>query len=164
MALREAGQILLAALSMPQIGENLSAVTGRGMARGGRPWSPETSHRALRDEIIGLEIGDAGARVELMRGGQLDWLGAVGQVTTFASIAYPLGQVCLGRLSAAVFYGISPVHIAAGATIAREVGAEVTDGDGGPISWDGEEPRPLVVVGWPDAHGQVLDAMQEWAP
>ena len=88
----------------------------------------------LAESAIGLEIdGPDEWRRKLASG--LGWIPAVSQINTFASTAYPLALICMGRLSAAVFYGIEPVHFAAGAMIASELGVLVTDDTGLDIDW-----------------------------
>jgi len=51
------------------------------------------------------------------------------------------------------------VHVAAGAMIATELGLSVTDGRGSPINW-GNDHIPLVVVGWPPIHAQLIKLMK----
>ena len=65
----------------------------------------------------------------------------------------------MGRLAAAVFYKIAPMHIAAGACIAVELGLRVTDFLGRDLDWNSVEDLPIVVMGWPEIHGQLIDAM-----
>jgi fructose-1,6-bisphosphatase/inositol monophosphatase family enzyme len=89
----------------------------------------------------------------------IGWVSEVGHVNTFASAAYPAAQVCMGRMAAVVFYKIAPVHIAAGACIAMEMGLPVTDGQGQPLDWATEEDLPMVVMGWPDVHSQLIKAL-----
>jgi fructose-1,6-bisphosphatase/inositol monophosphatase family enzyme len=67
--------------------------------------------------------------------------------------------VCLGRLPAAIFYGIEPVHFAAGAMIANELGVLVTDDQGASIDWSLDDELPVLVVGWPVIHEQLMDVM-----
>ena len=92
-------------------------------------------------------------------GSGLEWIPSVSQINTFASAAYPLSLVCLGRLPAAVFYGIEPVHLAGGALIASELGIRVTDENGEAIDWSTDMELPAVVVGWPKIHDQLIAAM-----
>ncbi len=158
IALRSEGALELAVLSLPPIGEQLAAVRGRGVSRNGQPWTGTPPGVQLSDVAVGLEIDGGLEWARLLKGG-LEWVPQVGQVNTFASAAYPMAQVCLGRLAAGVFYGIEPVHLAAGATVAIELGLHVTDGAGQPIDWSGDDEIPLVVVGWPDIHSQLIAAM-----
>jgi fructose-1,6-bisphosphatase/inositol monophosphatase family enzyme len=58
-----------------------------------------------------------------------------------------------------VFYGIEPVHFAAGAMIADELGVLVTGEAGEPIDWSNDDELPVVVIGWPVIHEQLLAAM-----
>ena len=68
-------------------------------------------------------------------------------------------QLCLGRVDAVVFYGIEPVHLAAGALVAAELGLRVTDASGTDIDWSGDAEFPIVVVGWPKVHAELLASM-----
>jgi len=113
----------------------------------------------LSDVSIGLEIDGGETWRRLMRRG-LGWVPQCAQVNTFASAAYPLGLTCLGRLSALVIYGVEPVHMAAGAAIALELGLRVTDATGGRIDWRGDGELPVVVAGWPEVHAQLIRAMR----
>ena len=86
----------------------------------------------------------------------------MGQIYSFSSAAYPLGQLSLGRLHAVVFYRVAPVHVAAGAAIAQEAGIRVTDGQGRPLEWDDDERAfDIVVAGWPEPHAALLETMTE---
>ena len=95
-----------------------------------------------------------------MLGGGLEWVSSVGQINSFSSAAYSMAQVCLGRLAAGVFYRIGPMHLAAGGLIAQELGLPVTDETGESIAWSSEDDLPVVVVGWPEVHTQLIKAME----
>ena len=57
-----------------------------------------------------------------------------------------------------VLYGVQePVHVAAGACIAYELGVEVTDDEGEPIDWSLDDEIPVIVFGWPEPHRQVIE-------
>ncbi len=159
IALRRGGTLELAVLALPTLGETLSAVIGKGVKMNGRRWSPRAPGTRLSDVAVGLEVDGGEMWKKLLKRG-LGWVPECGQVNTFASAAYPLGLVCLGRLSAFVIYGGEPVHIAAGAAIALELGLEVTDGKGGPVDWSGDGELPCMVVGWPEVHAQLMEAMR----
>ncbi len=158
IALRRGGTLELAVLALPPLGETLSAVRGKGVKRNGKGWSPRAPGMRLSDVAVGLEVDGGEMWTRLLQRG-LGWVPKCGQVNTFASAAYPLGLVCLGRLSAFVIYGVEPVHLASGVAIALELGLEVTDGKGDHIDWSGDHERPCVVVGWPEVHAQLIEAM-----
>ncbi len=40
----------------------------------------------------------------MLRAG-LEWMPSIGNIAAYSSAAYPIGQVCLGRLSVVVLYG-----------------------------------------------------------
>ena len=158
IALRVSGRLEVAALSLPALKEQLSAVRGKGVSRNGLRWSPPPMEGRLEDLAVGLEIDGGDTWRRLMAHG-LEWVPRAGQVNTFASAAYPMAQLSQGRLAAGVFYGIEPVHLAAGAMIATELGLAVTDGAGAPLDWSQDEEFPVVVAGWPDVHRQLIAAM-----
>ena len=97
----------------------------------------------------------------LLKEGGLDWVPRVGQANGFSSAAYPLMLVATGRMAAVVFYRIEPMHVAAGALAAMMLGANATDGDGDAIDWSRDDELPMVVVGWPRVHGQLITAIAE---
>ena len=98
----------------------------------------------------------------LAQSGQLKWIRSVGQIYSFSSAAYPLGQLGLGRLHAVVFYRVASVHVAAGAAVAQETGIRVTDGRGRPLEWNNDEREfDIVVAGWPEPHAALLEAMTD---
>lgn len=158
IALRRGHSLELGVLTVPPLGETLVASPGRAVKRNGRRWRPAAPEGVLGEATVGLEIDGGGEWRRLLRGG-LGWVPKCGQINTFASAAYPMAQVCLGRLHAAVFYGIEPVHLAAGACVAMESGCRVTDGRGSEIDWMSDEGLAVVVAGWPDVHAQLVRAM-----
>ena len=158
IALRQGGELIAASLTLPSLGELLSATKGNGVIRNGEPFTASSPRQRLSESTIGLEVdGPEEWRARLT--GDLDWIPSVSQINTFASAAYPIALVCLGRLTAGVFYGIEPMHFAAGAMIARELGIRVTDELGAPIDWSKDDELSVVVIGWPVIHEQLLAAM-----
>ena len=159
IALLQNGALELGVISIPPAGERLAAVRGHRVARNGAPWQPEAPSGRLSELTIGVEIDGGPDWGRLVRRG-LEWLEGVGQVNVFSSAAYPLAQLCAGRLPAVVIYNVpEPVHTAAGACIAYELGIEVTDHRGGPIVWSPDLAVPVIVFGWPEPHRQVIEAM-----
>lgn len=158
IALRQGGSLELGVLTLPAQQDQLTVVRGRGVSRNGRIWTASPPGASLSDVTVALEI-DGGAEWKRLSAGSLDWVGSVGQINSFSSAAFPVAQICLGRLAAAVFYRITPVHLAAGALIATELGILVTDTSGAPLDWSRDGEFPVVVIGWPEVHGQIINAM-----
>ena len=159
IALLQGGTIELGVISIPPAGERLAAVRGQRAARNGAPWQPEPPSGQLSELTIGVEIDGGPDWGRLVNRG-LEWLEGVGQVNMFSSAAYPLAQLCAARLPAVVLYNVlEPVHVAAGACIAYELGIEVTDDRGAPINWSRDVEIPVIVFGWPEPHRQVIEAM-----
>lgn len=159
IALRCDQQLLLSVVSLPYFNEIFVSILGRGVTLNGEILERKAPTKNLSDGIIGLEI-DGGKEWEKLLPKELSWLTKVNQVNTFASAAYPLTQVCQGRLAAVVFYGIESVHIAAGALLATELGLKVTDDRNNGIDWKNEKENRIVVVGWPEVHNQLITRMQ----
>jgi myo-inositol-1(or 4)-monophosphatase len=158
IALRRGDELLAASLPLPSLGERLSATKGGGVVRNGEPFTSSSPRTKLSESTIGLEV-DGPEEWRLRLASDLGWIPSVSQINTFASTAYPTALICLGRLPAAVFYGIEPMHFAAGAMIASELGVLTTDEKGEPIDWSKDDELPVVVIGWPEIHGQLLGAM-----
>jgi myo-inositol-1(or 4)-monophosphatase len=163
IALRRYARLEVAVLAMPAVDELLTAQQGSGVTRNGEPFTPRDPGLPLGEATIGLEV-DGGDWSRLLssrrdRRWALDWLGAVSHTNTFASAAYPIGQVCLGRMSGVVFYKVDSVHLAAGALVAQELGALVTGADRRPLDWMSGAPHEVAVVAWPSVHGELVRAM-----
>ena len=158
IALRQGENLELGVLTLPAQQDQLTVVRGRGVSRNGRIWTSSPPGVSLSEVTVALEI-DGGAEWKRALAGSLDWVGSVGQINSFSSAAFPVAQICLGRLAAAVFYRITPVHLAAGALIAAELGIVATDASGAPLNWSQDGEYPVVVIGWPEVHGQIIEAM-----
>ena len=158
IALLVEGRLELGLISIPAAGERLVAVRQGGVRLGESTLDSASPTTELDLSTVGLEV-DGGAEWARVLSGDLNWVPRVGQVNTFSSGAYPAAQVCMGRLAAAVFYKIAPMHIAAGACIAEELGLRVTDSLGRELDWNSDEDLPIVAMGWPAVHGQLLAAM-----
>ncbi len=152
-------QLELGLVSIPEAGDRLVAMRRGGVRLGESILNSAAPTTELAQSTVGLEV-DGGAEWARVLSGELNWVPQVGQINTFSSGAYPAAQVCMGRLVAAVFYKIAPVHIAAGACIAVELGLQVTDSMGRELDWNSDEDLPIVVMGWPEVHGQLLGAMR----
>ena len=159
IALRRNAHLEVAVLNTPVGGEQLSAVRGRGVSRNGQAYKPQHAGKPLDESTIGLEIDGGSEWARLLKHG-LEWVPAAGQINTFASAAYPMMQLCLGRLDAVVFYGIEPVHLAAGALVASELGLRVTNALGASIEWSNDGEIAVVIAGWPPVHAELIAAMK----
>ena len=158
VALRRHQDLIAASVVLPSLGEHLSGIKGGGVIVNGSPFSSASPREKLSESTVGLEVdGPDEWRQKLASG--LEWIPSVSQINTFASAAYPISLVCLGRLPAAVFYGIEPVHLAGGALISAELGIRVTDDSGEAVDWSTDVELPAVVVGWPKIHDQLIAAM-----
>lgn len=151
---------LLGAITVPTMRETLTSVSGRGVSRNGKPWSPEPPPGKLSEQLVGLEINGPELAARMMSDGSLGWVRGVDHTTTFASMAYPLSQLCLGRLAAVVSYNVGGVHLAAGVAIAQELGLKVTDSAGDALDWGAKNPWPVMIAAWPDAHEGLLELMR----
>lgn len=159
IALRSERGIEVAAMAIPAMGELLTAVKGRGAARNGRRLDVLEPSGRLANVAIGLEI-DSGKEWARRARSDLDWTADVGQINSFASAAYPIAQVILGRLHAVVIYTVAPVHIAAGAGLGLELGLKVTDREGKPLDWAEDGDRPCAIFGWPSVHEELIRALR----
>jgi myo-inositol-1(or 4)-monophosphatase len=160
VALMDEKSPLLGAVTIPTMRETLTSVTGRGVSRNGEPWVAEPPTGKLSEQLVDLEISGADRAATMMSDGSLSWVRGVDHTTTYASMAYPLSQLCLGRLAGVVCYGVGTVHLAAGVAIAEELGIKITDADGEPLDWNVREPWPVMVAAWPEAHDGLLELMQ----
>jgi myo-inositol-1(or 4)-monophosphatase len=160
VALGDRSSLLLGAVTVPTMREILTSVAGRGVSRNGKPWSPEPPAGKLSEQLVDLEIGGSGLAARKLSDGSLGWVRGVDHITTYASMAYPLSQLCLGRLAAVVSYNVGGVHLAAGVAIAQELGLKVTDASGDTLDWGTMDPLPVMIAAWPDAHEGLLELMR----
>ena len=158
IALRAGPEIEVGVLELPTLGEQLAAVRGKGATRDGRPLEAHAPPGRLQDVAVALEI-DGGPEWDRLATSKLGWARHAGQINSFTSAAYPIGQLLLGRLHAAVFYKIASVHLAAGAAIASELGVRVTDSQGARLDWTRVDDFECAVVGWPDVHAELIEAL-----
>ena len=83
---------------------------------------------------------------------------AAGRQYTFASAAFPLAQMLLGRLHGFVGLDVD-VHSADGIVIARELGIRVTDEGGAGVEWTPDNSSDALVVAWPRTHSTLLSRL-----
>lgn len=161
IALMDRTAPLLGAITVPTMRETLTFVSDRGVSRNGEPWSPEPPPGKLSEQLVDLEINGPELTARMMSDGSLKWVRGVDHTTTYASMAYPLSQLCLGRFAGVVAYGVGTVHLAAGLAIAEELGVTVTDENGAALGWTDVNPWPVMIAAWPDAHAGLLELIHD---
>lgn len=149
-AIVEAGVPVVGIVHMPALGKTYAARRGGGATRNGRPIAP-----SRRTELAGAEV--------LANANQLaaeHWPGGTPPVERAfrPSIAYRLCLVAEGRFDATLTFRPSwEWDLAAGDLVAREAGATVTDGDGGPLVYNRSDPRVAgIVVAPPALHAALM--------
>ena len=165
IAYRTDAELVAGVIAVPALDETLAAAAGEGATLNGKPVAGRDPGLPADEAIVGLEIDGMDEWRRLLttdnRGEtQVSWAGRVGHTNTFCSAAYPLYLVCTGGVSGVVFYRIDPVHLAAGAMIAGELGAVVSDGDGNPINWRSNDTIEIAVVAWPSIHPHLMNALR----
>ena len=107
---------IAAELMLPIDGARLSAIKSRGVTLNGEPFTSKSPRKRLDELTVGLEIGNPDLWCVILRAG-LEWIPSIGNIAEYYSAVYPIGQVCLGRLSVVVLYdrgrpGPLSVHLA----------------------------------------------------
>lgn len=159
IAMRDDGDLTLSALAIPTSEMLLTAEVGNGVKVNGETFTIVDQDREIGEVTVGLEIDRQSVWRSLLESGGLEWVTKILQANSFASAAYPLMLVATGRMAAVVFYRIDPMHVAAGALAATMLGARATDGEGSSIDWSSDDELPMVVVGWPRVHDQLIEAI-----
>lgn len=161
IAMRADGELVVGVLATPIGGTVLTSEVGSGVRVNGEKVIVAEPDRDLGEVAVGLEIDGQDVWRSLLDSGGLDWVTRVLQANSFASAAYPLMLVATGRIAAVVFYRIDPMHVAAGALATMQLGGRATDGHGNPINWSRDDELPMVVVGWPRVHDQLIEAIAQ---
>ncbi len=159
IAMRADGELVVGALATPTEGTVLMSEVGSGVKVNGENLRVAEPDRDLGEVVVGLEIDGQDVWRSLLGSGGLDWVTRVLQANSFASAAYPLMLVATGRMAAVVFYRIDPMHVAAGSLAVTMLGGRATDGNGDAIDWSRDDELPMVVVGWPRVHDQLIEAI-----
>ena len=159
IAMRAEGDLVLSALAVPTSDVLITASTSGGVKVNDEEWRASFPERNLGEVAVGLEIDGQEQWRHLLDSGGLNWVTRVGQANGFSSAAYPLMLVATGRMAAVVFYRIEPMHLAAGVLAATLLGANATDGEGNEIDWSLDDELPIVVIGWPHIHNQLIEAI-----
>jgi myo-inositol-1(or 4)-monophosphatase len=167
IALRKGTGLAASVVALPALGKVLTATAGRGVALNGEPYTGADPGLPLHEATVGLEVDGGAEWLRLLGPGtngvsQLRWPGSVSHTNTFASAAYPIAQVCMGGMSGVVFYKIDSMHFAAGALIAQELGAIVSDDHGNPLDWRSTASYPVAIVAWPSIHTSLLAAINPY--
>jgi myo-inositol-1(or 4)-monophosphatase len=158
LALRDVNSLEIAVLAVPTAGDVFLAVRGRGAARNGNRCTASAPHAPLSEAAVCVEI-DNGSEWPIYAPGVTRWAPAIGAINMYGSIAYPASQLLQGRLAALVVFRVAPVHVAAGALLAEEVGLRVSDVRGEPIDWSQDGDLPSLVMGWPEHHAALIEAI-----
>lgn len=159
IAARIGATLLASSFATPMSGDAIDTAQDTTPLHNGKPLVSTTPHHNLAEATIGLEIDGKDVWDRLATNGGLRWLAKVGEANSFASAAYPIMQVCLGRMAGVVFYRIEPMHTAAGALAATNLGIKVTDGAGSEIDWASNDEIPIFVVAWDAVHAELIDAI-----
>lgn len=159
IAVRLAGELVASSFATPASGDSIDCVAGNVTKGDGARLEIDPPKTGLGESTIGLEIDGKDVWARLASNGGLKWVSTIGQANSFASAAYPLMQVCHGRMSGVVFYRIEPMHVAAGALAAECLGIKVSDGLGCEIDWSSDEAYPTFVVAWDSVHAELIDAL-----
>jgi myo-inositol-1(or 4)-monophosphatase len=126
---------VLAVIDAPFLGERYHAVEGHGAYAGERPLKASTTTR-LRDAVVAIgdyATGDGADRKnELRLAATIQLTPRVHRIRMLGTAAVDLAWVAAGRLDASITLSNKPWDTSAGALIAREAGATVTDAHGNP--------------------------------
>ena len=159
IAVRRNGALTAASFATPATGDSIDVARGSTPMHNDQPLIANSPTLTLADSTVGLEVDGKHVWQRLANNGELGWVSEVGQANAFASAAYPIMQVCLGRMAGVVFYHIEPMHIAAGASAAIELGAIASDGYGNDVDWSSNDELPMFVVAWQSIHAELIDAI-----
>lgn len=150
LAVAEAGRVVAGVVHMPLLGRTYSAAAGGGAFRDGTP-----IRATARTEVAGAEVLANRTQFE-----PAFWPGGVPDLRRHfrPSIAYRMCLAAEGRFDAMLtFRDAWEWDIAAGALIAREAGAAVTDRLGRAPRFNNPDPRlPGIIVAGPELHAQLL--------
>ncbi len=146
-------QLEVGVIALPVTGEILSAARGHGAYLNGKVLDSREPLGDVPDVLLAVE-GDRRSFTKSQHALE----NAMGRHYTFASAAYPLAQVLLGRLHGYVGSNIN-VHTAAGAMIARELGIRVTDETGGDVNWAPDDSYTALLVAWPRTYDLLLSRL-----
>lgn len=142
LAIAEQGRVTSAAIHLPARGETFAATLGHGTTKNGESVSVTSAEDLARSTILA-------ARVQML---PERWPGGVPPLDRHfrSSLAWRLSLVAEGRFDCmATFRRSWEWDIAAGALIAAEAGAIVTDGDGAELRFNNPDAKTEGVVAAP---------------
>jgi myo-inositol-1(or 4)-monophosphatase len=154
VALSIGDELEIGVVAMPPGNELLSAVRGQGAYVNGVRL--ESNEPPGDPRNIAISFDADGRRLTPAKRALSE---VFERLYSFASAAYPLGQLLQGRLHGAVFNELN-VHTAAAVVIARELGVRVTDENGNEAVWASDTPSKYLVFAWPRTHEALMDAMR----
>ena len=150
LAVARKGEITAAAVHLPARGETFSATLGGGVLKDGRPVAVSTAQDPAASTVLT-------AKKQLHAD---NWPGGVPPVTRHfrSSLAWRMCLVAEARFDCMLtFRRAFEWDIAAGALIAAEAGARVTDGDGGPLRFNSVEGMQAgVIAAPPNLHARLM--------
>lgn len=150
IAVAEHGRVTSAAIHLPARGETFAATLGQGATKNGEPVSVTAAEDLESSTILA-------ARVQML---PERWPGGVPPMDRHfrSSLAWRLSLVAEGRFDCMVTFRRSwEWDIAAGALIAAEAGAVVTDGDGDELRFNNPEPMTEGVIAAPvGIYGKIM--------
>lgn len=160
LALVRDGEPVAAALHAPLLGETYLAAAGAGATRDGRPVSP-SGRTDLACAVVATSqppfvAGQPEAAREAGRS-LAAVLPAVAAVRNLGPTSWQIADVAAGRLDAFWEFGRDETNLLAGALVAREAGAVVTDTEGRP--WHSGAAGFLAAA--PGLHGPLLRLVAE---
>jgi len=154
IAAADAEGTLVGVVYVPTFGDLFRAERGAGARLNGRPIG--CSDRAdLATALVGTGFAYGAAKRAEQGGLAARLLPRVRDIRRFGAAAVDLCSVGCGRLDAYYEEGLAPWDLAAGALIAREAGAVLTDLDGGTV-----RPSSVLAAG-PALHGALLDLLRD---
>ena len=150
LAIAEHGQITSAAIHLPARGETFAATLGKGATKNGERVAVTTARDLESSTILAARVQMTPER----------WPGGVPPLDRHfrSSLAWRLSLVAEGRFDCmATFRRSWEWDIAAGALIASEAGAVVTDGEGKKLRFNNPEPLTDGVIAAPlGLHGKIM--------
>ncbi|MCH0562316.1 MULTISPECIES: inositol monophosphatase [unclassified Streptomyces] len=158
LALVRDGEPVAAVLHAPLLGETYAAARGLGACRDGRPVAPSVKTDPAA-AVVATSQPPFPARqpAAVRRAGRslTAVLPHVAAVRNLGPTSWQIADTAAGRLDAFWEFGRDDTNLLAGALIAREAGATVTDADGRP--W-GPGTDSFVAAG-AGLHGRLLDVL-----
>jgi myo-inositol-1(or 4)-monophosphatase len=150
LAVAERGRVLASVMFLPRLDRLYGAAAGQGARLNGRPIAAST-----RAELDGARILAARSQLQPEH-----WPGGPPRVehASRPALVYRLCLVGEGRFDAALtFRSVWEWDAAAGALIAAEAGAVVSDGKGAPLTFNSPRPQvPGLIAAGPALHGAIL--------